>query len=346
MIITFSPQVKLEDNDYLFVKVIGDILYVKYEDKEEEYDFTQMGKGELQSVESTNISIEPLYEARRTDTELYITLYRPIPPTDDSSLNFPEDIDTSKYDLSEYDKDPLYIYLAGQYSDKEVPEVPTEPGEEPVETPTEPGEEGEENIAYEVIGEAEEIVEGEVVFEDVEDTIVHETEKTEQELLEEQGILPEDEPPTPIEEGVTETTPTEPDEGGTEEPKEPQEPQEPELTEEEIAMSNEMERQAIIVGMGYDLEDPEVIDKTLEEIIIMEEEWSRKRKEEEEQREREHQEWLDSLPKEEPAEDIVVLPDGEIIVVGEDEGVNDYISEEETALEDNTEINSEVDNNG
>ena len=77
MIITFSPQVKLPESDYLFIKVIGDILYVKYEDKEEEYDFTLMGEGELQSVESTNISIEPLYEAKRTDTELCITLYRP-----------------------------------------------------------------------------------------------------------------------------------------------------------------------------------------------------------------------------------------------------------------------------
>lgn len=346
MIITFSPQVKLPDNDYLFIKVKGDILYVKYEDREEEYDFTQMGKGELQSVESTNISIEPLYEARRTDTELYITLYRPIPPTDDSSLNFPEDIDTSEYDLSEYDKDPLYIYLEEHYPGNEVPEVPTEPGEEPVEEPTEPEEVGDENISFEVIDEVEEVIEGEVEFEEVEDTIVHETEKTEQELLEEQGILPEVEPPTPIEEGVTETTPTEPEQPEEPETEEPQEPQEPELTEEEIAMNNEMERQAIIMGMGYDLEDPEVIDKTLEEIIIMEEEWSRKRKEEEEQREREYQEWLDSLPKSEPTEDIVVLPDGEIIVVGEDEEVDEYTSDEETALEGNTDVGSEVDNNG
>lgn len=346
MIITFSPQVKLPDSDYLFVKVIGDILYVKYEDKEEEYDFTQMGKGELQSVESTNISIEPLYEARRTDTELYVTIYRPIPPTDYSSLNLPEVIDTSKYDLLEYNKDPLYIYLEEHYSDNEVTKEPTEPEEDPVEGPTEPEEDGEENIAYEVIDEVEEIVEGEVEFEEIEDTIVHETEKTEQELLEEKGIFPEIEPPTPIEEGVTETTPTEPEQPEENETEKPQEPQEPELTEEEIAMNNEMERQAIIMGMGYDLEDPEVIDRTLEEVIIMEEEWARKRKEEEEQREREHQEWLDSLPKEEPTEDIVVLPDGEIIIVGKDEEVDDYTNEEETTSGENTELNSEVDNNG
>ena len=141
MIITFSPQVKLEDNDYLFVKVIGDILYVKYEDKEEEYDFTLMGEGKIQSVESTNISIEPLLEAIRTNEDLYVTLYRPIPPTDDSYLNFPEDIDTSKYDLTEYEKDPLYIYLEEHYSDNEFPEEPTEPGGEPVEVPVEPIEE-------------------------------------------------------------------------------------------------------------------------------------------------------------------------------------------------------------
>ena len=157
MIITFSPQVKLPESDYLFIKVIGDILYVKYEDKEEEYDFTLMGEGELQSVESTNISIEPLYEAKRTDTELYITLYRPIPPTNDKSVSFPEDIDTSKYDLSEYEKDPLYIYLEGQHSDKEVPwepiEEPTEPEEEELGDPeviklTEHEYSKEENIDY------------------------------------------------------------------------------------------------------------------------------------------------------------------------------------------------------
>lgn len=147
MIITFSPQVKLEDNDYLFVKVKDDILYVKYEDREEEYDFTLMGEGELQSVESTNISIEPLFNAKRTETDLYITIYRPIPPTNDEYINFPEDIDTSKYDLSEYEKDPLYIYLEENYSENEVPEGPTEPGgepvEEPIEEPTEPEEEEE-----------------------------------------------------------------------------------------------------------------------------------------------------------------------------------------------------------
>ena len=157
MIITFSPQVKLPESDYLFIKVIGDILYVKYEDKEEEYDFTLMGEGELQSVESTNISIEPLYEARRADTELYITLYRPIPPTNDRSICFPEDIDTSKYDLSEYEKDPLYIYLEEQYSDKEAPwepiEEPTAPEEEELGDPeviklTEHEYSKEENIDY------------------------------------------------------------------------------------------------------------------------------------------------------------------------------------------------------
>ena len=158
MIINFSPQVKLEDNDYLFVKVKGDVLYVKYEDKEEEYDFTNMGEGELQSVESSNISIEPLFKAKRTNEDLYVTLYRPIPPTDDSSINFPEDIDTSNYDLTEYEKDPLYIYLEGHYSDNEVPEEPTEPtepGGEPVEDPKEPIEEPTEPEEEEELGEPE-----------------------------------------------------------------------------------------------------------------------------------------------------------------------------------------------
>ena len=148
MIITFSPQVKLADSDYLFIKVIGDILYVKYEDKEEEYDFTYMGEGELQSVESTNISIEPLFEAKRTTGDLYVTLYRPIPPTNNEALNFPEEVDTSKSDLSDYSKDPLYIYLEEHADvdtgiDNEVPDTgyPVEPPEEPSDTEVEEEEE-------------------------------------------------------------------------------------------------------------------------------------------------------------------------------------------------------------
>ena len=153
MIISFSPQVKLPDNDYLFVKVNGDILYVKYEDKEEEYDFTHMGEGELQSVESTNISIEPLFEAKRTTGDLYVTLYRPIPPTNNEVLNFPEEVDTSKSDLSDYSKDPLYIYLEEQADvdtgiDNEVPDTgyPVEPPEEPSDTEVEEEELGEPEI--------------------------------------------------------------------------------------------------------------------------------------------------------------------------------------------------------
>lgn len=163
MIIKFSPQVRLGAINYLFVKAIGDVLYVKYEDREEEYDFTLMGEGELQSVQSDNITIEPLFEAKRTKDNLYVTLYRPIPATNDESLNFPEDIDTSTYDLSEYDKDPMFTYIKEQKALEnlakemenpiEVPDTPTDDenedlGESEVTKLTENGYSKEENIDY------------------------------------------------------------------------------------------------------------------------------------------------------------------------------------------------------
>ena len=193
MIIKFSPQVRLGAINYLFVKAIGDILYVKYEDREEEYDFTLMGEGELQGVQSDNITIEPLFEAKRTKDNLYVTLYRPIPPTNDESLNFPEDIDTSKYDLSEYEKDPLYIYLDNLYSDNEDTEGPTDPIEETTEPEeeedlgdsevtklTENGYSKEENIDYKpIVSEAYE----EPEFEQVPDIIVPEPIEPDDDLL-------------------------------------------------------------------------------------------------------------------------------------------------------------------
>lgn len=193
MIIKFSPQVRLGAINYLFVKAVGDVLYVKYEDREEEYDFTLMGEGELQGVQSDNITIEPLFEAKRTKDNLYVTLYRPIPPTYDESLNFPEDIDTSKYDLSEYEKDPLYIYLDNLYSDNEDTEGPTDPIEETTEPEeeedlgdsevtklTENGYSKEENIDYKpIVSEAYE----EPEFEQVPDIIVPEPIEPDDDLL-------------------------------------------------------------------------------------------------------------------------------------------------------------------
>ena len=320
MIITFSPQVKLPESDYLFIKVKDDILYVKYEDKEEEYDFTLMGEGELQSVESTNISIEPLYEARRTDTELYVTLYRPVPPTDDESLNFPENVDTGKYDLSEYDKDPLYIYLEEHYSENEVPEGPTEPGGEPVEDPKEPIEEPTEP-------EEEELGEPEVIK-----LTEHEYSKEENidytPIVDEVIVEPELEPVPEIE--VPE--PIEPDDDLLKTPEftdiesaleQAYLAEEERKLQEELARQRELEEKLMeeqLEGLlngeaGSTLEYPMIIVPTEDD-------------------------YLEEEPTEPKQGDETLT--GEVLEA--DEG--DYTSEEEIALEDNTELNSEVDNNG
>lgn len=317
MIISFSPQVKLEDNDYLFVKVKDDILYVKYEDREEEYDFTLMGEGELQSVESTNISIEPLFKAKRTGTELYVTVYRPIPPTNDESLNFPEDLDTSKYDLTDYDKDPLYIYLEEHYSENKVPEEPTEPGgepkEEPIEEPTEPDEEelGEPEVIK--LTEHEYSKEENIDYTPIVDEVLSEHE------LE---PIPEIEVPEPIE----------PDDDLL---------KTPEFTDIESALE-----QAFLEEEERKLQEELARQRELEEKLM------------EEQLEGLLNGEADSTleypmivvpTKDDYSEEVTTepqhnddTPPEEVLEVNE----YDYTSEEETALEDNTELNSEVDNNG
>ena len=335
MIITFSPQVKLEDNDYLFVKVKDDILYVKYGDKEEEYDFTNMGEGELQSVESSNISIEPLFKAKRTNEDLYVTLYRPIPPTDDSSLNFPDDLDTSKYDLSEYNKDPLYIYLEVKMSsENEVPdkEEPTDM-EEPVELPEEPSSTEEE----EELGEPEVIKLTEHEYskeENIDYTPIVE------EVLAEHELEPV--PDIPV------TEPIEPDDDLLKTPEFTDiesaleqaflEEEERKL-QEELARQRELEKKLMeeqmaemeMGGGDTELEEEPTLDEPVEEVdeeVVVE--------------------TPDEVPVEEPIEEPVESqhndenPPGEVLEVDE----YDYTGEEETALEDSTELNNEVDNNG
>ena len=322
MIITFSPQVKLPDSDYLFVKVKGDILYVKYEDKEEEYDFTLIGEGELQSVESTNISIEPLFKAKRTETDLYITIYRPIPPTNDRSVSFPEDIDTSKYDLSEYEKDPLYIYLEENYSDKEVPEEPTEPGGEPVEDPKEPIEEPTEPEEEEELGEPEVIKLTEHEYskeENIDYTPIVDEVLSEHEL----EPIPEIDAPEPIE----------PDDDLL---------KTPEFTDIESALE-----QAYLAEEERKLQEELARQRELEEKLM------------EEQMAEMDTEFDEEPPLDEPVDEVPTIDD-----YSEEEPIEpqhndetppdevlegdeyDYTSEEETSLEDNTELNNEVDNNG
>ena len=321
MIITFSPQVKLPDSDYLFVKAKGDILYVKYEDKEEEYDFTHMGEGELQSVESTNISIEPLFKAKRTETELYVTVYRPIPPTNDRSVSFPKDIDTSKYDLSEYEKDPLYIYLEENYSDKEVPEEPTEPGGEPVEEPEEPIEEPTEPEEEEELGEPEVIKLTEHEYskeENIDYTPIVDEVLSEHEL----EPVPEIEVPEPIEpDDDLLSTPEFTDiESALEQAYLEEEERK---LQEELARQRELEEKLMeeqLEGLlnGEDrtpLEYPMIIVPTKDD-------------------------YLEEEPTEPKQGDDTLT--GEVLEVDK----YDYSSDEEIALENNTELNSEVDNNG
>ena len=318
MIITFSPQVKLPDSDYLFVKAKGDILYVKYEDKEEEYDFTLMGEGELQSVESSSISIEPLFKAKRTETDLYVTVYRPIPPTDDESVCFPEDIDTSKYDLTDYDKDPLYIYLEEDYLDKEVPKEPTEPGgepvEEPIEEPTEPEEEEE-------LGEPEVIKLTEHEYskeENIDYTPIVDEVLSEHEL----EPVPEIEVPEPIE----------PDDDLL---------KTPEFTDIESALE-----QAFLEEEERKLQEEIARQRELEEKLM--EEQLEGLLNGEDRTPLEYQMIIvptkDDYLEEEPTEP----KQGDETLTGEVLEVDkyDYTSDEEIALEDNTELNSEVDNNG
>ena len=321
MIITFSPQVKLPDSDYLFVKAKGDILYVKYEDKEEEYDFTLMGEGELQSVESTNISIEPLFKAKRTETDLYITIYRPIPPTNDRSVSFPEDIDTSKYDLSEYEKDPLYIYLEEHHSENEIPEEPTEPGGEPVESPKEPIEEPTEPEEEEELGEPEVIKLTEHEYskeENIDYTPIVDEVLSEHEL----EPVPEIDAPEPIEpdDDLLKTPEFTDIESALEQAYLAEEERK---LQEELARQRELEEKLMeeqLEGLlnGEDkspLEYPMIIVPTEDD-------------------------YLEEEPTEPKQGDETLT--GEVLKVEE----YDYTSDEETALEGNTELNSEVDNNG
>ncbi|AXY81208.1 hypothetical protein AVP_92 [Aerococcus phage vB_AviM_AVP] len=326
MIITFSPQVKLADNEYLFVKVKDDILYVKYEDKEEEYDFTNMGEGELQGVESSNISIEPLFKAKRTKEDLYVTIYRPIPPTNDESLNFPEPIDTSEYDLSDYDKDPLYIYLEELYIENEVPDGPTEPGGEPVEDPKEPVEDLTAPEEEEELGEPEVIKLTEHEYskeENIDYTPIVDEVIVEHEL----EPVPDIEAPEPIEpdDGLLKTPEFTDIESALEQAYLEEEERK---LQEELARQREleeklMEEQMAEIGTEFDEEPPldEPVDEPVDEVPT-----------------------IDDYSEEEPTEPNQgdeTLP-SEVL----DGDEYDYTSEEETALEDNTELNNEVDNNG
>lgn len=296
MIIKFSPQVRLGAINYLFVKVIGDVLYVKYEDREEEYDFTLMGEGELQNVQSENITIEPLFEAKRSKDNLYVTLYRPIPATYDESLNFPEDIDTSTYDLSEYDKDPMFTYIKEQEALADL----AKEMENPIEIPDEPTDEGED------LGESEVTKLTENGYSKEENTdynpIVSETyEEPEFEPV------PDIEVPDPIEpdDDLLKTPEFTDIESALEQAF---------LEEEERKLQEELARQREL-GEEFEVDEEVVVEEPTEYPI-------------------------EEDPVEPPHSDEVAPSEGSYV------GGHDYTSDDEKALEGNTELNNEVDNNG
>lgn len=308
MIINFTPIVTYrEETNYYFYRTEDDILYVTKGDITEAFDFKGFPNGVAQDIVSDHFETSPVIEAKRVDGTLYVTVERTLPEVVSEALAFPEPIDTSEYDLSDYDKDPLYIYLEEHHSDNEVPdtEEPSEPEypqeeelpEEPSDTEPEEEELGESEVIK--LTEREYSKEENIDYSPIVDEVIFE---------------PEVEPVPEIE--VSE--PIEPDDDLL---------KTPEFTDIKSALE-----QAFLEEEERKLQEELARQRELEE-KLMEEYMSEMKgggndiEEEEEPIEPQHND--ESLPSED---------------LGEDE--YDYISEEETALEGNTDVGSEVDNNG
>ena len=318
MIINFTPIVThREENNYYLYHTEYDILYVTKGDTTEEFNFTDFPNGVAQDIVSDYFETSPVIEAERVDGTLYVTVERTLPEIVSEELAFPEPIDTSEYDLSDYDKDPLYIYLEGHHSDNEVPdtEEPNEPEypqevelpEEPSDTEPEEEELGESEVIK--LTEREYSKEDNIEYSPIVDEIVFEPE------LE---PLPEIEVPEPIEpdddllktpeftdiESALEQAFLEEEERKLQEELARQRELQEKLTEEQMA---EMESG----GDGTEVDEEELIEE----------------------------------PVEEPQHNDETPPDE--VLEGDE---YDYTSGEETPLEDITDTNidtgSEVDNNG
>lgn len=322
MIINFTPIVThREENDYYLYHTEGDILYVTKGDITEEFDFTDFPNGVAQDIVSDHFDTSPVIEAKKVDGILYVTVGRTLPETVSEELAFPEPIDTSEYDLSDYEKDPLYIYLEERYSDNEVPDT-----EEPNEPEyTQEGELPEESSDTE---EEEELGEPEVI------------KLTEHEYSKEENI-----DYTPIVDEVIVEHELEP--VPDIEAPEPIEPDDdllktPEFTDIESALE-----QAFLEEEERKLQEELARQKELEEKLM------------EEQMAEMDTEFNEQPPLNEPVDEVPTIDDyseeepsepkqsdetlpSEVLEVDE----YDYTSNEETALEDNTEENSEVGNNG
>lgn len=310
MIINFTPIVThREETNYYFYHTEDDILYVTKGDITEKFDFTDFPNGVAQDIVSDYFETSPVIEAKRVDGTLYVTVERTLPEIVSEELAFPEPIDTSEYDLSDYDKDPLYIYLEEHDSDNEVPDIeePNEPEypqeEELPEEPSDKEPKEEELGESEVIKltEREYSKEENIDYSPIVDEVIFEPEVE---------PVPEIEVPEPIEpdDDLLKTPEFTDIESALEQAF---------LAEEERKLQEELARQR-------ELEEElmeEYMDETGETGNDMEEEPT------EEPIETQHND--ESLPSED---------------LGEDE--YDYTSEEETALEGNTDVGSEGDNNG
>lgn len=314
MIINFTPIVThREENNYYLYHTEGDILYVTKGDITEAFDFTDFPNGVAQDIVSDHFETSPVIEAERVDGTLYVTVERTLPEVVSEELAFPEPIDTSEYDLSDYDKDPLYIYLEEHYSDNEVPdtEEPNEPEypqegelpEEPSDIEPEEEELGESEVIK--LTEREYSKEENIDYSPIVDEVIFEPEFE---------PVPEIEVPEPE---IEVPEPIEPDDDLL---------KTPEFTDTESALEQAF------------LEEEE--ERKLQEELARQRELEEKLMEEYMDETGEAGNDMEEEPIE-PQHNDETPPDE--VLEGDE---YDYTSEEETTLEDDTALNDEVDNNG
>ena len=307
MIINFTPIVTYrEENNYYLYHTEGDILYVTKGDITEAFDFTGFPNGVAQDIVSDHFETSPVIEAERVDGTLYVTVERTLPEVVSEELAFPEPMDTSEYDLSDYDKDPLYIYLEEPYSDNEVPdtEEPNEPEypqegelpEEPSDIEPEEEELGESEVIK--LTEREYSKEENIDYSPIVDEVIFEPEVE---------PVPEIEVPEPIE----------PDDDLL---------KTPEFTDTESALE-----QAFLEEEERKLQEELARQRELEEKLM-----------------EEYMDEMDTDGDDDTEEDTIEPQHNDETLPSEDLGEDeyDYTNEEETALEANTDVGSEVDNNG
>lgn len=325
MIINFAPVVALrEEKDFYLYHTDNDVLYVTKGYVTEEFDFTNFPNGVAQDIVSDHFDPAPIKEAKKVDDILYVTVERTLPETASEELAFPEPLDTSLVTLDTVENDPLYTELLKQKEEtpKEEPVEPNLPQEEPIEGPLE---------------EEEELGDPEVI------------KLTEHEYSKEENI-----DYTPIVDEVFSEHELEPIPGiPVPEPVEPDDDllKTPEFTDIESAL-----KQAYLEEEERKLQEElarqrELEEKLMEEQIKQMENGEGSPEEEEDSTEEPPLEepvktvpTVDDYPEEDPLEP----PHNDEVAPSEvlEEDEYDYASEEEKALEDITEANSEVDKNG